>query len=349
MTDDLTTASLRSRASSIITTTTKFSLETLSQDDRSSIVAIRERRRPNNIDRPPSMLSITSIARPAPPYSETPDSPVLLLDHQNRESRPPLSPSSGLPPAGRTSDTASIDEAFPPSPSDSATASPTASPIASDDDDDDPPLDPDNRRTRTRYYSQIVRTLDQNYTSSLAALRTQHARDLGATRHSIDAAYRAQWKAKGREIELMKQEAALEMETVKRDAAREIEEVKREATREVEQMRKECEGNARQTERAIVEHTEQKDREMQAAVQKARHEVEDMWERRWSERTRVEAEEKKRRERGFFEEQWGREKELLEQIPKVMGGIRRSVAGFGWKGEGVEGSDLKKRLDDRNV
>ncbi|KAL8983237.1 MAG: hypothetical protein Q9177_005032 [Variospora cf. flavescens] len=291
--DDLTTPSLRSRASSIITTTTKFSLETLSQDDRSSILAIRESRRPNNTDRPPSMMSITSIARPAPPYSETPNFPVLLLDHQNRESRPPLSPPSGLPPVGRTSDTASIEEAFPSSPSDSATASPTASPIASDDDDDSP-LDLDNGHTRTRYYSQIVRTLDQNYTSSLAALRAQHARDLAATRHSIDAAYRAQWKAKGREIELVKQEAALEMETVKR-----------EATREVEQMRKECEGNARQMEQAIVEHTEQKDREMQAAVKRARHEVEDMWERRWSERMRLEVEEKKRRERGSLRSSGG--------------------------------------------
>ncbi|KAI4141838.1 MAG: hypothetical protein LQ341_003405 [Variospora aurantia] len=301
--DDLTTASLRSQASSIITTTTKFSLETLSQDDRSSIVAMRESRRPNNTDRPPSMLSITSVARPAPPYSETPDFPVLFLDHQNRESRPPLSPPSGLPPVGRISDTASIEEAFPSSPSDSATASPTASPTASDDDDS--PLDLDNGHTRTRYYSQIVRTLDQNYTSSLAALRAQHARDLAATRHSIDAAYRAQWKAKGREIELVKQRAALEMETVKRDAAREIEVVKREATREVEQMRKECEGNARQMEQAIVEHTEQKDREMQAAVKRARHEVEDMWERRWSERMRVEVEEKNRRERGSLRSSGG--------------------------------------------
>ncbi|KAL9012689.1 MAG: hypothetical protein Q9173_002555, partial [Seirophora scorigena] len=256
--DDPSTASLRSQASSIITTTTKFSLETLSQDDRSSIVAIRERSRPNPASRPRSTLSMTSIARPAPPYTETPDFPLVLPGHQGGDFQHPLNPPSDLPPIQPPSDnTASVHSPHPPSSSDSATASPPAS----DDSDASSPLDPDNPRTCTRYYSQIVRTLDQNYTTSLAALRAQHARDLAATRHSIDAAYRTQWKAAARDTELAKQ-----------DAAREVEAVKQEAARAAEAMRRECEGNARHIERAIVEHAEQKEWEMQAAVQRARHE-----------------------------------------------------------------------------
>ncbi|KAI4112374.1 MAG: hypothetical protein LQ345_006471 [Seirophora villosa] len=317
--DDPSTASLRSRASSIITTTTKFSLETLSQDDRSSIVAIRERPRPNLTGRPRSMLSMTSIARPAPPYTETPEFPLVLPGHQSGDFQHPLNPPSDLPPPQPSS--ASIPTPPPPSSPDSATTSPPASSSASDSDASSSPLDPDNPRTCTRYYSQIVRTLDQNYTASLAALRAQHARDLAATRHSIDAAYRTQWKAAARDTELAKQ-----------DAAREVEAVKQEAARAAEAMRRECEGNARQMERAIVEHAEQKEWEMQAAVQRARHEVEDLWERRWRERARVEAEEKARRER-----------EYLEELERVRKGVRTGVeGGGGGKADGGGGLEEEK-------
>ncbi len=101
---------------------------------------------------------------------------------------------------------------------------------------------------------------------------------------------------------------------IRQEAAREIEEVKKESAKELEILEKGCEAKARQMERAILEHKEQKEKEMAVAVLKARHEVEDLWERRWAERMKVEGEEKKRRER-----------EHLVQIEKVMGGARRTL------------------------
>ncbi|KAI4201524.1 MAG: hypothetical protein LQ346_002160 [Caloplaca aetnensis] len=297
--DDHTAESLRSRASSIVTTTTKFSLETLSQDDRSSIGALRDWQRPTPASRPRSLRSMTSIARPAPPYTAMLDSDLLLLPtHQNGDFQPPAGPQAEptTRPAA-VSAAASTAEVLPPSPSAGSTASPR-------DGAESPTDDPDNPRARIiTYYNLVVRTLDQNYTASLEKLRAQHASDLASTRHSIDAAYRAQWKAKNREIEVIRQEAA-----------REIEEVKKESAKELESLEKGCEANARQMERAILEHREQKDNEMAVAVLKARHEVEDLWERRWAERMKVEGEEKKRRER-----------EHLVQIEKVTGGARKTL------------------------
>lgn len=297
--DGSTTESLRSRASSIVTTTTKFSLETLSQDDCSSIGALRDWQRPNPASRPRSFRSMTSIARPAPPYTAALDSSLLFPTHRDGDFQP--TPSSQVEPtvpsAASASASASINEGLSPSPSAGSTASPH-------DGGDSPTDDPDNPPTKlVTYYNLVVRTLDQNYTTSLETLRAQHASDLASTRHSIDAAYRAQWKAKNREIEVIRQEAA-----------KEVEEVKQECAKEMERMEKGCEDNARQMERAIIEHREQKDREMAVAVLKARHEVEDLWERRWAERMKVEEEEKRRRER-----------EHLVQIERVMGGVRKTL------------------------
>lgn len=163
-----------------------------------------------------------------------------------------------------------------------------------------------------------MHTLDQNYTASLEALRAQHASALAATRHSIDAAYRAQWKAKNREIEIIKQEAA----------------------REIGDMEKACEVKALQMEKAVLEQREEKVREMAAAVQKARHEVEDLWERRWAERMSVEGEEKRRTER-----------EHLEQMERVMGEFRRMEEGekAGESGRNRRDTDEEADVDLANL
>ncbi|KAI4124049.1 MAG: hypothetical protein LQ338_005003 [Usnochroma carphineum] len=280
--DDATAASLRSRASSIITTTTKFSLETLSQDDRSSILAIQERQRPGAADRPRSLLSMTSVARPAPPYTATLDSMLLLPTHQNGDFQPAANPPPEIQAPEKAS---SINEAIPPPSLEAAIIPSAASATASPP--DSPPLDPDNPSAQITYYNHVVRTLDQNYTAELDKLRAQHAQELATTRHDIDAAYRAQWKAKNREIERIREEAAVE----------------------IEHMRKECEAriSALETEVGTVQaHLEQrlleKEEEKQGAVQKARHEIEDMWEKRWSDRTRVENEERKRLEEAHRKE-----------------------------------------------
>lgn len=112
-------------------------------------------------------------------------------------------------------------------------------------------------------------------------------------RHDIDSAYRTQWKIKNWEIEREKEQAAL---TVKR-------------------MRKECDNRVveleKELDRVNVEMAEM-ERMKGFAVEKARHEVEDMWERMWAERMRVEGEERQRKER-----------EHLEQMKRIVEGVRR--------------------------
>ncbi|KAL8932547.1 MAG: hypothetical protein Q9211_006252, partial [Gyalolechia sp. 1 TL-2023] len=194
--DDPAAASLRSRASSIVTTTTKFSLETLPQDDRSSLFAFRERPRPDTATRPRSLASITSITHPAPPYSAILDSALLLPTHHNVESELP----QRRPAAGEA---ASINEAIAPSPTPSHPPSRSTTPSP-----DIPPDPDDHPRAQIAYYNHVVRTLDQNYTTELGELRAQHSQELATIRNDIDAAYRTQWKAKNRENEKIREEAA---------------------------------------------------------------------------------------------------------------------------------------------
>ncbi|KAL8693275.1 MAG: hypothetical protein Q9218_001876 [Villophora microphyllina] len=266
--DDSTAASLRSRASSIITTTTKFSLETLSQDDRSSIGAQWDRHHPSHANRPRSTMSMTSIAHPAPPYDEAVDPTFLLPSHENGhfETEQSLQTENRVP---RT-DTPSISEALPPSPPRSGTT--TLSPES--------PLDlEENPHAQAAYYSNVVRTLDQNYTAAIERLRQEHVQQLALTRHDIDQAYRAQWKAKNQQIERIREEAAAAKDL-------EVEKIRSENELRVQTL----EERVSQLERELGEQTERQD----AAVEKARHEIEDIWEKRWSDRNKVENEEKAR-------------------------------------------------------
>ncbi|KAI4179930.1 MAG: hypothetical protein L6R41_007555 [Letrouitia leprolyta] len=257
--DDPAAVSVRSRASSIVTTTTKFSVETLSQDDQSSIFAPRERQRPEPTARPRSLASITSIARPAPPYGAIYDSTLLVPSHQNVESQLPQMRSIAA-------ESGSIDEAIAPFPGPSLHISGTATPSPST-----PPDLDDDPRAQITYYNHVVRTLDQNYTAELERLRAQHEQELATIRNDIDAAYRTQWKAKNREIEKIREEAAVEIDQAQQE------------TLEIE--------------RELSELREQRDEVMRVLVEKARHEVEDLWEKRWRDRTRVEREERERMEK----------------------------------------------------
>ncbi|KAL8765890.1 MAG: hypothetical protein Q9209_007191, partial [Squamulea sp. 1 TL-2023] len=280
--DDPTTASLRSRASSIVTTTTKFSLETLSQDDRSSIGAmrIRNHRLGPNAGRP---NSITSISNPAPPYTEAAVGPTLQLPtHQNGDFQSLLSRLAEV--ADRPSEAASINEPLAPS-TIASTGNTTPAP--------DSPLDPGvNLQAQIAHYSNVVRTLDSNYTAELERLRQKHAQELAVTRHDIDAAYRAQRKVELREMERFKEEAA---------AARDLEIKQIRAERDATVLGLEgkirgLEEKVQEMERALAAGVEEGVEERRVAVEKARHEVEDLWERRWRDRARVEGEERERAE-----------------------------------------------------
>lgn len=148
------------------------------------------------------------------------------------------------------------------------------------------PLDPEmNPRDQAAYYSNVVRTLDSNYTAEVERLRQKHAQELAVTRHDIDQAYRAQWKAKNREIEKIREEAA---------AAKDVEVHAIRVKSELRVAR--LEEKVRQLETMLTEQAEMKDEEHRRAINKARHEIEDLWEKRWSDRSRVESEERERAE-----------------------------------------------------
>ncbi|KAL8807583.1 MAG: hypothetical protein Q9182_000567 [Xanthomendoza sp. 2 TL-2023] len=292
--DDSAAASFRSRASSIITTTTNFSLETLSQDDQSSIGARWERQhRPGNAGRP---HSVTSIAHPAPPYTEAVDSTLLPPNHGNRELPGLLSRLAAA--TERLEEAASINE--PLAPSTIASGHTTPAPES--------PIGPEvDSQSQAAYYSNVVRTLDSNYTAELERLRQKQAQELAVMRHDIDQAYRAQWKAKNREIEKIREETA---------AARDL---------EVNQIRAESgsriaglEVKVQQLETTLAEQAEKMDKEHRLAIEKARHEIEDLWEKRWSDRTRVESEERERAE-------MKRQAELKDKLPRRKSGLLESL------------------------
>ncbi|KAI4214445.1 MAG: hypothetical protein L6R36_009421 [Xanthoria steineri] len=300
--DDLSGASLRSRASSIVSTTTRFSLETISQDDRSSIGAIWERQHRlgntnNDSGRP---HSITSVANPAPPYTEATNPTLQLPTHNNGDFQNLLNRLSEV--AERPADAVSLNEPLAPSTIDSGNTTPAP----------DSPLDPDvNPSAQVAYYSNVVRTLDSNYTAELERVRQQHAQEVALTRHNIDAAYRAQWKAKNREIEKIREEAA-----AARDEA--VHRIRAEADARVRGLEEKVKG----LEAALVAQAEEGSEERDRAVERARHEVEDLWERRWRDRARIEEEEKARAEeereleRAEVEKErvmWEREKVELEK------------------------------------
>ncbi|KAL8705308.1 MAG: hypothetical protein Q9201_001554 [Fulgogasparrea decipioides] len=330
--EDLTPGSLRSRASSIVTTTTKFSLETLSQDDQSSIGNRWERARSGHNDRPRSRLSMSSIAHPAPPYSEAVESTLLLPSHQNGDFQ--LQQQFLAPLADRPLGAVSVNEALPPSPVSSGVATPSIqSPI--DDPDENP-------RARAAYYSNVVRTLDQNYTAAIERLRQEHAQAIATTRYDIDQAYRTQWKEKNREIERIREEAALAKD------------------REVDQIRVENEARVKALEERVKELANELNGQKQsqdAAIEKARHEIEDLWERRWRDRIKIEREEKARSETDWesrMEASVNAETEkwiafLKERETQIAGVVRRSISERhpltgDWEARPRESNDLLERL-----
>ncbi|KAL9001278.1 MAG: hypothetical protein Q9169_000169 [Polycauliona sp. 2 TL-2023] len=299
--DDVATASLRSRASSVVTTTTRFSLETLSQDDTSSIGAAwgRQHQFGNVAGRP---HSVTSITNPAPPYTEAVNPTLQLPSHQNGEFQSLLSRLAEV--AERPTEAVSLNEPLAPSTIASGDTPPAP----------DSPLDPDlNPSAQVAYYSSVVRTLDSNYTADLERLRQKHVQELAATRHEIDAAYRAQWKTQNRQNERIREEAAKARDE-------EVHRIKTESDVKVQVL----EARVQELESALVMQAEEWLEQREKAVEKARHEVEDTWEKRWRDRSRIEAEEKERadverqkakeRERVKLE----REKELQEAFKKTV-------------------------------
>lgn len=207
--------SLRSRASSVVSTGTKTSIGTLQREESTTnnLCLVRDVLR-LAARRPGSILSVTTLEHAAPPYGG------LSL--------------SASPTAGREPDSHDPQVDDTPSPHYSeAGVSENYSPSTADTDN-----------ALLAHYQQIVSTVDQNYQQQLADMR-QRIND-------IDQAYRKEFRARDREVEKTREEAA---------------------TREDQMLEKQ-----------------------QVAVDKARNQVEDIWETRWRDIIRLQADEMRRLE-----------------------------------------------------
>ncbi len=170
---DVEEASLRSRASSVITTGTKFSISTLPNEEYSNLDNVLARSALSAATRPRSTFSVASYETSLPPY-ENPRAEESLGPSARQYSLGAFGQSAG--PAGQT-------------------PSPTS-----------PVVDPEN--TLSMHYGRVVRTIDQNHINQMRRLKEAHQEELGTTRHAIDQAYRSVLKARNREVERMREEMA---------------------------------------------------------------------------------------------------------------------------------------------
>ena len=253
-----------SRASSVFSTGTYFSIATLSPEEMQSLGSAISERTLSDVTRPRSLRTLASHETPAPPYeihqvSEDPQTSSAQRRLTAVESPHPL--------VAGTSYT------------------PSTSPVS----------EPEN--ALSRHYGRVVRTIDQNHTRELANLTQEHERRLAAIRNEIDQEYRREWKIRNREVEQIREEADSTIAQLQKDATNQI--------------------------AALVEAHE-------IATVKARNAIEDLWERRWSDRVRLEAEEAQRRleqavadrDTMWVQEMKKRHPELVDELKEAMGGLK---------------------------
>ncbi|KAL9610649.1 MAG: hypothetical protein Q9167_004658 [Letrouitia subvulpina] len=327
--------SVRSRASSVFSTGTKFSFATLATEDREQILEDTLARRTARFHgRPRSLLSVASSERPAPPYSEALFAPQVSPTQRDI---PQLTRSASIPLSSSQTPSRRV-------PSDRSTPDPSTP----------------TENTLAAEYSRIVRTIDENYAAELrrlheeqdqlreelekrtsahnreiARLKQSHEQELASLRHSIDQAYRKDWKAKSREVEKIREEAAAHIARELEARDKLLEETLSFHATHAAQWEKTLEF-AKQVE---ADKTANMIEAHHAAIARERHAIEDVWEARWRDRSRVEAEEKRRveiqyqqrldkslaaRDKKWMHEIELRGQEMLDDFWSVMG-IHRSI------------------------
>ena len=263
--------SIRSRASSVISTGTKTSIGTFAHEEQHStgIDVLLGARNFRITARPGSIISISSFDCPAPAYEA----------HTSSHAASPQAPAPT--PVLRTSSVPLRAQA--PNPSSSQTTLPTPKamnpptpqfpsrePSPSSPRDSPSPVDPEN--AISQHYTRVVRTIDANHHAEIARLNSTHATELAQIRHDIDQAYRKELKAKDVQIEHIREETSKAIAKTEERCMHELE-LK---ARELEAARNALE---EQAVRLSVEWAER--------VDKARNAVEDQWELRWQDRARI--------------------------------------------------------------
>lgn len=302
---DFSAASLRSRASSVVSTGTKISISTLPQEEAQTTTeaGFAGRNWRNHDGRRHSLLSITSHEQPAPPYDDgdAMDGPYLMSYQYDSTVAGRQGTSGDYPPIS-------------------------------------PPLDSEN--ALSMHYGRVVRTIDENqaqeilrltqaHESELAAARDEilrltqvHQKELAATRHEIDHVYRKEFKAKNREVEKFREEANSRVATFETELPRLI------STHEDTVVRMQQEASEQV---ALLEEAHE------VAIDKARNAIEDIWESRWNDRTRLTREETQRaglsnqrelekavadRDEEWVRELSSRHPELLDELKDLISEFR---------------------------
>ena len=234
--------SFRSRASSIISTGTKFSILTMPQE-HFHIDDVLEGNAPRTSStRPGSIYSVRSIAPSLPPYEDQAPRPAPI----------------------QTSAPSGNDSEQPPTPS-------TA--------------DPEN--ALSIHYGRVVRTIDENHARQLDRIYKAHEQqlraheqELAATREAVDQAYRKEWKAKNREIERVREEAAAGIAEMQETLDRELEECALRVAALEERIRSLSaahDDSLARVQRDAADRVDALHEEYRAAIEKARHAIEDLW------------------------------------------------------------------------
>ena len=185
-------------------------------------------------------------------------------------------------------------------------------PAPSGNDSEQPPTpstaDPEN--ALSIHYGRVVRTIDENHARQLARIYEAHEQqlkaheqELAATREAVDQAYRKEWKAKNREIERVREEAAGSIAEMQKMLDRELNRGREECAARVAALEEQLQSLAVTHEERIARVQQDANdqvvtlhEEYQAAIDKARNAIEDLWEGRWNDRTRLAAEEAQRRD-----------------------------------------------------
>lgn len=266
--------SLRSRASSIVSTGTKTSITTIPPptttwiDTSTSIGTMASTlTSPNGVDvqlgghrayrltaRPGSILSIRSFDHPCPPYSSLPiispatfspnaqrfDTSMGLAWQNTVQTSRPSSPNGSLsnPPT-------SI--AVPRSPSlAGGTSYPSSRPSTPPTTTSSP--DPESSNALSSHYTRIVRTIDTAHTAELTRRDELHAQHLATMRHEIDAAYRQEFRAQQAEVMQVRMETERTMEEERREVQRVVEETEARYVRAVHTVTGDAEKRADEAE-----------------------------------------------------------------------------------------------------
>ena len=268
--------SLRSRASSVISTGTKFSFSTLPQGtyhidevlEGSPSSSSGNGNSRANAARPGSLYSVRSIATSLPPYEGHAPSDAA--------------PSNVVPDGGQVATTQvttpGMDSSQPPTPS---------------------TLDPEN--SLSMHYGRVVRHIDETHRRQVARINQAHEQELAAMRDAIDKAYRKEFKAKDREVERIRAEAADDMAALEESKVRELDCIREEGEAkaaalegEIEAVRRECEEVVGRLRWEAEEREEEMREGFEKAVEKACNAIEDVWEGRWNDRSKLAVEEARR-------------------------------------------------------